>query len=86
MLYRCPDTTFDHAIAWSLTGLILLVLANVFPVLHLSVSGHHTETSLISGAVALFNNDQVGVALLVVGVLIVAPTLLFLQQMAVLQP
>lgn len=86
VLYRCPDTTFDHAIAWSLTGLILLVLANVFPVLHLSVSGHHTETSLISGAVALFNNDQVGVALLVVGVLIVAPTLLFLLQMAVLLP
>ncbi len=86
VLYRSPDTSFDHAIAWSLTGLILLVLANVFPVLHLSVSGHHTQTSLISGAVALFQNDQVGVALLVVGVLIVAPTLLFLLQIAVLLP
>lgn len=86
MIYSNPDKTFDHAIAWSLTGLILLVLANVFPVLHLSVSGHHTDTTLVSGAVALYRGGQPGVAALVVGVLILAPALLFLMQIGVLLP
>ena len=86
VIYRNPDKAFDHAIAWSLTGLILLVLANVFPVLHLSVSGHHTDTTLVSGAVALYRGGQPGVAALVVGILIVAPALLFLLQVAVLTP
>lgn len=86
VIYRNPDKTFDHAIAWSLTGLILLVLANVFPVLHLSVSGHHTDTTLVSGAVALYRGGQPGVAALVVGVLILAPALIFLLQIGVLLP
>lgn len=86
VIYRHSDKSFDHAIAWSLTGLILLLLANVFPVLHLSVSGHHTDTTLVSGAVALYRGGQPGVAALVVGVLIVAPALLFLVQICVLMP
>lgn len=86
VIYRHPDKSFDHAIAWSLTGLILLLLANVFPVLHLSVSGHHTDTSLISGAVALYRGGQPGVAGLVIFILIVAPALLFLLQIGVLLP
>lgn len=85
-LYRHPDKALDNAVAWSLTGLVLLVLANVFPVLDLSVSGHETSTTLISGAVALFQQDQFAVALLVVGVLVVAPTLLFLLQIYLLLP
>lgn len=86
VIYRHPATDFDHAIAWSLTGLILLVLANVFPVLHLAVGGHHTDASLFSGAQALYRSGQPGVATLVVGILIVAPLLLFLLQMGVLLP
>jgi paraquat-inducible protein A len=85
-LYRHPDKALDNAVAWSLTGLVLLVLANAFPVLDLSVSGHETSTTLISGAVALFEQDQFAVALLVVGVLVVAPTLLFLLQIYLLLP
>lgn len=85
-LYRHPDKPLDNAVAWSLTGLVLLVLANVFPVLDLSVSGHETNTTLISGAVALYRQGQIAVALLVVGVLIVAPALQFLLQAYLLFP
>lgn len=85
-LYRHPDKSLDNVVAWSLTGLVLLVLANAFPVLDLSVSGHETSTTLISGAVALFKQDQLAVALLVVGVLVVAPALLFLLQIYLFLP
>jgi paraquat-inducible protein A len=85
-LYRHPDKSLDHPVAWSITGLILLVLANVFPVLDLAVAGHETNTTLVSGAVALYRQGQFAVALLVVGVLIVAPALLFLLQAYLLFP
>jgi len=85
-LYRNPDKSLDNVVAWSLTGLVLLVLANVFPVLDLAVGGHETNTTLISGAVALYRQEQFAVALLVVGVLIVAPTLQFLLQSYLLLP
>jgi len=85
-LYRHSDKPLDHAVAWSLAGLILLILANVFPVVNLSVGGHQTHTSLFSGAIALSRAGQFGVAALVIGVLIVAPALLFLLQIAILHP
>jgi len=85
-LFRHPDKPLDNAVAWSLTGLVLLALANLFPVLHLSVGGQVTQTSLVSGALALYRAGQPVVAALVVGILIVAPTLLFLLQVAVILP
>ncbi len=85
-LYRHTDKSLDHAIAWSLCGLILLVLANVFPVLNLAAGGYETEASLLSGAVALYREGKLVVATLVVGILIIAPTLLFLLQIVVLWP
>ena len=80
VIYRHSDKSFDHAIAWSLTGLILLLLANVFPVLHTvgQRAPHRHDAGF--GAVALYRGGQPGVAALVVGVLIVAPVLLFLVQ------
>ena len=57
-----------------------------FSVVNLSVGGHQTHTSLFSGAIALSRAGQFGVAALVIGVLIVAPTLLFLLQIAILYP
>lgn len=86
VLYRHSDKSLDHAVAWSLAGLILLLLANVFPVVNLAVGGHQTHTSLFSGAIALSRAGQFGVAALVIGVLIVAPALLFLLQIAILYP
>lgn len=86
VLLRHPGKPLDHAVAWSLAGLILLLLANIFPVVTLSVSGQHTETSLFSGALALSRAGQFGVAVLVIGVLIVAPALLFLLQVGILLP
>ena len=86
LLHRHPDRPLDNAVAWSLTGLILLVLANAFPVLNLSVGGQQTQSTLFSGAMALYRADQSGVAALVIGILILVPALLFLLQIAVLLP
>lgn len=86
VLHRYPDKPFDHAVAWSVTGLVLLVMANVFPVLNLSVGGQMTQTTLVSGALALYRAGQFGVAALVIGILILAPVLLFMVQIAVMLP
>jgi paraquat-inducible protein A len=86
VLLRHPDKPLDHAVAWSLTGLVLLLLANLFPVLNLSVGGLSTQTTLISGAAALYAAGQFSVAVLVVGLLLIVPALLFLLQIAVLLP
>ena len=86
VLYRCSGKPLEHAVAWSLAGLILLVLANVFPVVNLSVGGQQTEASLFSGAIALSRAGQFSVAALVIGVLIVAPALLFVLQIVILHP
>ena len=86
VLYKHVDKTLDHAVAWSIAGLVLLLLANVFPVVNLSAGGSQTQTSLFSGAIALTRAGQFGVAALVIGVLVVAPALLFLLQIAILQP
>ena len=86
MLYHHNDKPLDHAVAWSLAGLILLLLAIIFPVVNLSAGGHQTHASLFSGAIALSHAGQFGVAALVIGVLIVAPALLFLLQIAILYP
>lgn len=86
VLHRHPDKPLDHAVAWSVTGLVLLVLANVFPVLNLSVGGQLTQTTLVSGALALYEAGQFVVAVLVVGLLLFAPAMLFLMQIAVMLP
>ncbi len=85
VLYRHSGKPLEHSVAWSVAGLILLLLANVFPVVNLSVNGLHTEATLFSGAIALSRAGQFSVAALVIGVLIVAPALLFVLQIVILQ-
>jgi paraquat-inducible protein A len=74
-LYRTTIHGLDRSLAFSLAACVLLVLANVLPIASLDVGGQHTETTLWGAAVALYRQDMVIVATLVVITTIVAPAI-----------
>lgn len=75
VLYRNPRETIDDALAWTISALALLVIANAFPVVSLVIEGQQTNATLINAAHALYAQDQTAIAVLVLTVLIVAPVL-----------
>jgi paraquat-inducible protein A len=64
-----------HALALSGTGLLLLVLANVFPLASFDLGGSHVETTLAGLVRALVNQDMHALGALVFLTLVVAPAL-----------
>ncbi len=86
MLYRRSKGTLDHTLAWSVAALVLLVLANVSPIVVLQIGGDQTHATLIGGAEALYKQGMFAVAALVVFTLVVAPAGLFLALIYLFTP
>ena len=75
VLYRRPKGGLDYTLAWALTAVVLLVVANMFPVVSLEVQGQKTHATLLAAALALHREGMTVIALVVLGTLIVAPAL-----------
>lgn len=75
VLYRSPKGGLDHAFSWALTAAVLLVIANMFPVVSLQVQGQETHATLFAAARALHGEGMTAIALLVLATLVVAPAL-----------
>jgi paraquat-inducible protein A len=63
---RCDATLFkqhknstDRALAFAITGLLLFIISNLFPLLSLKALGTIQESSLLSTAMALFQADHI---------------------------
>lgn len=54
VLYRSRRNSLDRTLAMSVTGLILLLVANLFPFLVLNFEGQIRETLLITGIIQLY--------------------------------
>jgi paraquat-inducible protein A len=65
VLYRSPSNSLDRTLAMSATGVILLLLANLFPLMALNFEGQVRETVLITGIVQLYRQGLPLVASLV---------------------
>ena len=65
LLYKRKVNSFDRSLALALTGLILFVVANAFPFLSLNAKGQIQDSTLISGALAMFDSDRPMLAVLV---------------------
>jgi paraquat-inducible protein A len=74
-LWRRRDDSLDRTLALALAAAVLLVIANVVPMLGLTVVGRQAYTTVFGGAVQLWNDHREGVALLVLFTAIVAPAL-----------
>lgn len=86
VLYRNVNETVDRSLACALTGLILLVIANLSPFLSLESQGSVLETTLITGAMELAKQSMAGVAVLVLLTSMLVPGILLMALVYVLLP
>ena len=57
-LYRNLKNSVDRSLAFAITGLILFIIANMFPLLSLKALGVVQEGTLLSTSLALFKADR----------------------------
>lgn len=74
-LFRRQRRTVEITLALVSAAAILFVVANAFPFLSFEMQGQVTRTTLASGAVALWEQDQRAIAALVFGTTILAPAM-----------
>ena len=75
VLYRDHTNSLDWALACSLASLLLLFVANAFPIITLEVQGSRQAARLFDTVHELWNQDQQAVALLVGVTTLVFPAL-----------
>jgi paraquat-inducible protein A len=68
-------SSLDACLALALTGLVLIVLANVMPFMSLRMAGRVEDASLASGAITLAREDLWPLAVLILLVTVVMPAL-----------
>jgi len=81
LLYTNKLFSISTILALSLTGIILVIIANIFPMFSLTMLGVEESATLIQGAWALFEKDFYFVGLLVIFCSFIAP-FLFLSCLA----
>ncbi len=86
ILYRHKHNSLDRTLALTITGLILFVLVNVYPILSFKLGGDVQPATLITGVRALYDQDMWGLALLVLLTSIIMPLVGLLGMLYVLLP
>ena len=86
LLYVHFRETIGHTLAFSITGLVLLVIANIYPFLSLESQGTILETTLITGTIILSQQSMAGLAILVLLTSMLIPCLLLGALVYVLWP
>ena len=78
ILFRNQKNSVDRSLAFAITGLILYVIANMFPLLSLKALGITQEGTLLSTALSLFKADRpmLSIIMLFTTVIFPATTLL----------
>ncbi len=74
-LLSTPAHSLRRALALTLTGLILVLVANTMPFMSLNIKGRFQQANLITGDVALFDQGLWPLAALVLLTTVLAPTL-----------
>ncbi|MBC2711815.1 MAG: paraquat-inducible protein A [Desulfosarcina sp.] len=86
LLYVHYPETIDRTLACAITGLVLLVIANLYPFLSLESQGSILETTLITGTIILSQESMAGVAILVLFTSMLIPCVLLGALVYVLWP
>jgi paraquat-inducible protein A len=76
----------ERCLALSLASLVLLLVANVFPLLSMNIEGRVQQANVISGVFELYRQGFGAMAALVFGVSVLAPALKLLAILYVLLP
>ena len=86
LLYAHAPRTIDRTLAFSIAGLVLLLIANVYPFLSLESQGTVLKTTLLTGALILSQQNMTGLAFLVLLTSMVVPGVLMGTLIYVLWP
>jgi paraquat-inducible protein A len=86
ILAKSSRSPIEGTLALALTAAVLLVLANIFPFLRMSLEGQVSETTIASGVVGLWNGGQPLLAVLILFTTILAPALRVSSLLYVLVP
>jgi paraquat-inducible protein A len=72
-LYRTDHRSIDHAFAFTVTAIILFILANMSPIVGLEMQGTRNDTTLINAVHSLWNQEMRLVSILVLVTTFLAP-------------
>lgn len=86
LLYSHTPNAVNRTLACAFTGLVMIVIANIYPFLSLQSQGTVLETNLITGAMILAEQSMAGLALLVLLTSMMIPFLLLGALVYVLWP
>ena len=86
LLYRKKKNSIDRTLTITLAGLVLFILANVYPFLTFKMKGRVQESILFTGVQELYAQDFLILAVLVLGASIVFPMVRILSMLYVLIP
>jgi paraquat-inducible protein A len=73
VLYRRRDGGLEHTLALTVAALVLLALANAFPILTLELQDERTSATLVGAAAALWSQNMPLVAILVLFMAVLMP-------------
>jgi paraquat-inducible protein A len=85
-LYRTNDRSPDTAIALATTALALFILANLYPLVAMTVNGSTQMTTLIGAAEAFYEQGYGSLAVLVAFTAVIVPLIQILTLLYVLVP
>ena len=74
-LYRRSRNSLEHTLALACAALVLLAIANLFPVVGLNLQGQRIDTTVIGAVTQLWQADMPAVSLLVLATTTVTPLL-----------
>jgi paraquat-inducible protein A len=75
VLLRVPVNSLDRALALTVTGLVLIIVANTMPFMSLSIQGRFQQASLITGVIEFVQQGLWPLAAVVLFTSVVAPML-----------
>lgn len=86
VLFRQHKHTLDHTLSLSIAGLIIFIVANVFPFMTFEFEGRVQVNTLISGVFEFFEHEMLGLSMLVFLTSIMAPLVKLLGMVYILLP
>lgn len=85
-LYRRRKENLDYTLAFTITGFIFLLVANLNPLLILKFGGRMQSNTLLTGIEALWHEGMVDLALLVLGTSLLFPFFTLIGMLYILLP
>ncbi|HYE35612.1 paraquat-inducible protein A [Methylocaldum sp.] len=86
LLYHSPGNTLDRTLAFAVAAFILFLVANLYPILGLTIQGKHTEATLLGAVLELQKQGMGMMAGLVLFTTIIVPAMELMGLLYVLLP